>query len=154
MILRFLAFICLITGLIGASFFLPPESQQIVSATSPREKPVPELEDPRLLLAAAAQSLSAVFQINEMVLSEGNDAPRMSDVDLSRRFRSELSAIVMNQTPPEIWMVDPAMPAGRRRVVQGDAYLEGWTVRQILPAHIVLERGGQTVTVDVFASAP
>ena len=154
MILRVLAFVCLVVAALVTSFLLPPERQQIVSAAAPRERPVPELQSPRIMLASARQSLSDVLKIDETVLSEAGEVPRITDAELVRKFRSELSAIVMNKKPPEVWLVDPATPGARRRLVQGDVYIEDWRVEQILPAQVILAAESQIVTVDVFAAAP
>lgn len=154
MIFRLVIFTSLVLAALITSFLLPPQDQQIVSPAQPRERPVPELQSPAILLASARQSLSEVLGAEELVMSETGEVRRMTDADLVRKFRSEVSAIVMNGQPPEVWMVDPAMPGGRRRLIQGDVYIEDWRVEQILPAHVVLAADGQMVTVDVFAAAP
>jgi general secretion pathway protein N len=59
----------------------------------------------------------------------------------------DLTAVVITPQTTEAWVVDPA--AGLKRLKRGDPYAD-WTVKDITPDTLVLERQGKTNTVDLY----
>jgi hypothetical protein len=72
-------------------------------------------------------------------------------VDVAALFRRDLTAIEDRANGRLVLIVDPSQPHGRRTLSAGDVYQDGWRVTRIEPQSVVLRRGREVRTVDVFA---
>lgn len=80
--------------------------------------------------------------------------PAPPPIDIASQLSRDLTAVVRGGEGSTLLLVDSSDPFGRRSLRRGDTYLDGWRVREINRAEIVLGKGRSERRIPIMQGAP
>ncbi|MBI1250297.1 MAG: hypothetical protein GC189_02365 [Alphaproteobacteria bacterium] len=138
----------------AAGWFAPMPAPRLAAATEPGLTPLARAgEDLRLAAPRLARVLgqSSADGNAETEIALAQDAPPPPDI--STQFRRDVSAISWTARGAEAWISDPASDTGRRALREGDAYRDGWRVRRIGAQSVLLRKGREERSINLYDPA-